>query len=205
MLSVVGLACVRGDRLLFRDVSFSVPPGGLLHVQGANGSGKTSLLRLLVGLAVPARGAVRWRDRPILELHGDYWRELHYLGHMNAVKDDLTAVENLVIGARLSGAPVAVGRVCAVLEEVDLARSQHLPARVLSHGQKRRIALARLLLSEKPLWVLDEPFAALDTAFLALLRRVLEAHLARGGLAVLTTHQELPLQAASRQAVTLGL
>jgi heme exporter protein A len=204
MLTVVDLACVRGERLLFRDLSFSVPAGGLLHVQGANGSGKTSLLRLLTGLTTPARGVIRWRDRPIRELGNEYWRELHYLGHSNGVKEDLDAVENLLIASRLAGDNVSKDRVREVLQDLELGESLHLPARLLSHGQKRRIALSRLLLSEKPLWVLDEPFAALDASFLLVLRGVLEAHLARGGLAVLTTHQEIPIEAVSRQALGLG-
>jgi heme exporter protein A len=205
MLTAIDLACVRGDRLLFRDVSFAVPAGGVLHVQGANGSGKTSLLRLLVGLTGPAQGVVQWRDRPIRELQGEYWRELHYLGHANGVKEDLNAVENIIIASRLGGDPVTRSDVWAVLERLSLTPFQHLPARLLSHGQKRRIALARLLLSDRPLWVLDEPFSALDATFLEILRGVLEAHLARGGLAILTTHQEIPLQAAWRQALGLGL
>jgi len=204
MLSVSGLACARGERLLFRDLSFTVPAHGLLHVQGANGSGKTSLLRLLVGLATPVQGAISWRGRPIRDLGGEYSRDLHYLGHANGVKEELSAVENLTVSTRLAGEEASMERVHAVLDTLQLTVSRHLPARYLSHGQKRRIALARLLLSHKPLWVLDEPFSALDTSFLILLRGLLERHLAGGGLAVLTTHQEVPIEAASRQTVELS-
>jgi len=203
MLSVSDLACARGERLLFRGVNFSLPAGGLLHVQGPNGSGKTSLLRLLVGLATPAHGVIRWRGRPIGELQHQYWREIHYLGHANGVKEELNAVENLTISSRLAGEPATGNRVESVLAQLELTAHRHLPARYLSHGQKRRIALARLLLSAKPLWVLDEPFAALDASFLVLLRGVLEKHLVNDGLAVLTTHQEVPIEAAARYTVRL--
>ena len=203
MLEASNLECVRGEKSLFRDLSFRLEAGGCLLVQGANGSGKTSLLRMLCGLSQPAHGEIRWNGAPIRKLAEDYRGELLYCGHAGAVKDDLTALENARIGATLAGAPVDEEAARDALRQLGLKGREDLPARVLSAGQKRRVALTRLLLEKRKLWVLDEPLTALDKAAVANLCGVIDAHLAGGGMAVLTSHQELPLAAGRIEQLRL--
>lgn len=204
MLEAVDLQCVRGDRQLFDGISFALDGGTLLRVAGANGSGKTSLLRILCGLALPAHGAVRWRGEPIGSLREDYHRELIYIGHAPAVKDDLTARENVAISCALGGAPVARATIDAALDRLGLIRYADLPARHLSQGQRRRVALARLAAGRARLWILDEPFTALDTGAVALVVEMLAAHLAAGGVAVITSHQEAALGSVTAVMIDLG-
>jgi len=200
MLETSRLACERGGLRLFSDLGFSVSPGGLLRVRGANGSGKTTLLRALAGLTRPAAGDVRWRG----EAAGtEFRREMLFLGHAPAVKDELTVLENLQFSAQLAGLenPDCTG----ALDRLGIARLANLPVRHLSQGQRKRAALARLALSAGvPLWLLDEPFAALDDAGIAQLCELCAAHLAGGGMVVLTTHQEVPLAAAAAQSIELN-
>ncbi len=199
MLATSALACERGGLRLFSDLGFTVAPGQLLRVRGANGSGKTTLLRTLAGLTRPAAGAVRWRDQPLDE---EYRSEMLFLGHAAAVKDDLTVLENLQFSANLSGLKSAECR--TALETLGVARLADLPARYLSQGQRKRAALARLAMSAAvPLWLLDEPFAALDDDAIAKLSALCGAHLAAGGLLVLTSHQEIPITAPAERAIEL--
>ncbi len=195
MLAASDLECVRGERTLFSGVSFAVRPGGGLLVQGANGTGKTSLLRIVVGLAPPARGDVTWDARPIRSLGEAYRRDLVYCGHSNALKDDLSAVENVRAAAALSGGRTTRAEARAALARVGVAAEADLPVRSLSQGQKRRAALARLVPGGAKLWVLDEPLSALDAGGVEWLAGVLDAHLERGGLALVTSHQVLPMRA----------
>lgn len=205
MLDAADLACVRGERTLFSGVAFHVERGALLRVAGANGSGKTSLLRIICGLVLPAQGVVRWQGEDVRALREEYWKELVYVGHLNALKDDLTGAENLEIGAALSGRPIAEGAALAALERFGIAACASLPARVLSQGQRRRVALARLAVSGAcPLWILDEPFTALDAAAVDLMTTLISEHLTRGGMAILTTHQEVPIPGAREQRIELG-
>ncbi len=195
MLEAAGLECVRQSRTLFTGLSFSLRGGELLRVAGANGSGKTSLLRIVCGLLSPTAGEVRWQGTGIQRLREEYSRQLLYVGHAAAVKDDLTAAENLSIACTLAGMPVAPPAVRQALEQYGLPPGE-IPVRRLSQGQRRRAALARLLLSESlPLWLLDEPFAALDAAAAELTRALIEAHIARGATVVYTTHQEVGIEA----------
>ncbi|MGZ8209796.1 MAG: cytochrome c biogenesis heme-transporting ATPase CcmA [Burkholderiales bacterium] len=204
MLELNEVACVRGERTLFRGVTFALDKGTLLRVGGANGTGKTSLLRIVCGLMLPADGEVRWRGESIRRLREDYWKDLVYVGHVNAVKDDLTAVENLAIGGALGGRPVARDQALAALDTFGIARCAPLPARVLSQGQRRRVALARLVMSKTaPLWVLDEPFTALDVAAVGLMQRLIGEHVAGGGTTILTTHQEVAIQAPVQRRIDL--
>ncbi len=195
MLEASNLECVRGEKSLFRGLSFRLEGGTCLLVQGANGSGKTSLLRMIVGLATPAQGEIRWNGTPIRELAEDYRRELIYCGHAGAVKEELTAAENARMSARLAGQTASEEEARDALRRLGLKGREDLPARVLSAGQKRRVALTRLLLGKHRLWVLDEPLTALDRKAAAELCGLIDAHVGGGGMAVLTSHQDLPLAA----------
>ncbi|HEY7240709.1 MAG TPA: cytochrome c biogenesis heme-transporting ATPase CcmA [Burkholderiales bacterium] len=199
MLEAEELECERGARTLFRGVSFVLRPGELLRVAGANGSGKTSLLRILCGLSRPSAGEVRWNGQPINSIKEDYARELVYIGHAPAVKDDLTPSENLDISCRLAGRPASAPALAAALERL---RVPELPVRKLSQGQRRRAALVRLLVSEAPLWLLDEPFAALDAEGITLLDALMGKQADGGGAVVYSTHQEAGTRSA--RVVDLG-
>ena len=205
MLAITQLECMRGERRLFTDLSFEAAPHTLLEVRGPNGSGKTSLLRNLCGLLPPAAGSIRWRGEDIPALGDDYRSSLAYLGHLSGVKDELNAVENLRLSAQAGGLPVDGDAIDGALDKLGVRDYRHLPCRALSQGQRRRVALARLCLSgSRALWILDEPFTALDTAALSVIKALVEAHLERGGIVVLTTHQEVAIAAHATRRVELG-
>lgn len=203
MLTASGLACDRGDRRLFSAVSFSVAAGTWLQVEGANGAGKTSLLRILAGLSPAAEGQVEWNGQPVKASRDDFHRDLLYLGHSPSIKDDLSALENLQAGAAIGGRPLDEAAALAALRRIGLKGREDLPTRVLSQGQKRRVALARLLCSPARLWILDEPFVALDVAAVAQLCTIVDEHLRRGGLLIYTSHQAVSLT-ASGSSLRLG-
>lgn len=204
-LQACQLACMRGGRSLFEGLDFSLAAGDALRVRGANGSGKSSLLRILCGLAFPAAGEVRWQGRNIGRVREQFGAALLYLGHAAGIKDDLLAWENLVVACTLAGHPVKREQACAALESLGLGPQACLPALALSQGQRKRVALARLQLSpQAPLWILDEPFAALDADAIAALTQSLERHLAAGGMLVYTTHQDVSLRAARSRRLLLG-
>jgi len=191
MLDTTGLACERGGLRLFSDLGFSLAPGGLLRVRGANGSGKTTLLRTLAGLSRPAAGEVRLNGMAFL-----------FIGHAPGIKDELTVLENLEFSASLAGLKDFDGR--KALGQFGIERLADLPGRFLSQGQRRRAALARLALSAGvPLWLLDEPFAALDAEGIAQLSALCSAHLTTGGMVVLTSHQDVAIASASAQEIEL--
>jgi heme exporter protein A len=197
MLEIADLECARGGRTLFRGRSFSLRGGELLHLAGANGSGKTSLLRILCGLLPPQRGEVRWQGSPIRVLREEYTKQLVYLGHAAALKDDLTAEENLGIACSLAGLAVSAGAIQESLKKFGVEKASLV--RQLSQGQRRRAVLARLALcGSVPLWLLDEPFAALDAAAAGLTGDLIAKHVARGGMAIYTTHQEARIEASAR-------
>lgn len=204
LLSVHDLACARGDRLLFKGMNFSLSAGELLLVQGGNGQGKTSLLRLLTGLSRPEDGEVRWRGAPIARQREAYHAEMIYLGHANGVKDDLNPIENLHFAAGLQGRPFDQARAVATLEQLGLSRCLDLPCRVLSFGQRRRVALAALLLAGATLWILDEPLTGLDVHAVALMEGLIRDHLNGGGMVVATTHQALNLGGVKVQRLLVG-
>lgn len=199
MLEIEQLACQRGERLLFRRLGFALTAGELLRVQGANGMGKTSLLRQLAGLAAVEVGHIRWRGESIHAQREAYHADLLYLGHAPALNDLLDPVENLSFACAAAGRPVARAEAVAALRQIGLARQLDLPCKLLSQGQRRRVLLARLFLREAPLlWLLDEPFTALDVAAVGELAECLATHAARGGLAIFTTHQDVALRCPVR-------
>lgn len=194
-LAASRLACRRGDRLLFKGLDFELKPGQIVWLRGPNGSGKTSLLRLLAGLSTPAEGAVTWGGVPLREAGGDWHRSLCYLAHANALKDDLTVLESLQFLARLHGHAGSEADCGEALKRVGLFSRRHAAVRTLSQGQRRRVALARLQLdAAAPVWILDEPYDALDAEGTGMLDAALSAHAARGGSAVLTSHIDLTLR-----------
>jgi heme exporter protein A len=204
MLEVAELECVRGDRRLFTGLSFSLQQGELLYLHGHNGSGKTTLMRAICGLFHPAAGEIRWDGENIRELSDDYTREVLYIGHKNGIKDDLTALENLRILSTLDGVHMSEEQAWDALDRIGLRGFEDLPTQVLSQGQKRRVALARLLAHQAKLWILDEPFTALDKDAVALLQEVIRSHVDGGGMALLTTHQEVQLTEGQVKRLQLG-
>ena len=205
MLEATDLQCVRGERTLFNGLDVTLKAGQLLRIAGANGSGKTSLIRIMCGLLAPTHGAVRFQGADIRQLREEYWGKLVYIGHANAIKEDLSAAENLAIACVLNRQESAVGRLRDALARVGLTAGEHQPTRELSQGQKRRVALARLALSgDVPIWILDEPFTALDADAVELVRDLLAEHVARGGAVAYTTHLELEIAAAVALRIDLG-
>jgi heme exporter protein A len=204
MLSAHELACERGERLLFKNLDIELGNGEALLVRGGNGHGKTSLLRILCGLSVPAAGVVRWRGEPISRAHEQYGREMAYLGHANGIKDDLTPVENLRLAAALGGRALELDAAVSALEKVGLARCLDIPARVLSFGQRRRVALAGLMTAGALLWILDEPLTGLDVHGVAMVEQMIRDHVLAGGLAIMTTHQPLALDGLTPKSLTVG-
>jgi heme exporter protein A len=203
MLQTENLAARRGETLLFSGLSLSLGPGIALVVRGPNGSGKTTLLRALAGLTHPAEGTISWRGRTVGAFDARLRSDTLFVGHAPALKDDLTARENLASLAALHGAHPSMQALHESLDAWSLSRQRELPARVLSQGQRRRIALARLELVPRLLWLLDEPATALDDAGIATLCAAIAGQVASGGIAVIATHQELALPPAATQMLHL--
>lgn len=189
-----GLACQRGRRLLFEGVDIVLPPGSITWLRGTNGSGKTSLMRILAGLSAPREGSVFWRGQPLKAGGGRAHAGVVYIGHANALKDDLTLTEALAFLGELAGIERAPERATQALARVGLAAQRNAPVRTLSQGQRRRGALARLALDEEPrAWILDEPYDSLDTASTGTLSALISEHALRGGAVLLTSHQSVSL------------
>ncbi len=203
-LSVHDLACARGERQLFTGMNFHVQPGEILLVQGGNGRGKTSLLRLLTGLSQPMEGEVRWCGIPIHKNRERYHGDMAYIGHVNGIKDDLTPLENLRMSAGLAGRQLDENLAEQTLTRLGLGPCLDLPARVLSFGQRRRVALSALLTAGALLWILDEPLTGLDVHGVALLEHLLRQHTDQGGMVVMTTHQPLSLEGARIRPLRVG-
>ena len=206
MLEASQIECVRGNRRLFRDLSFRLEAHQALRVRGENGSGKTSLLRVIAGLSPAESGSVSWNDGNIRALGEDYLRDLLFLGHSNGLKDDLSLIENLRYALVLAGVVADEAALRAALAEQALTAIADLPVKLLSQGQKRRVALTRLSFSaERPLWILDEPFTALDAAAVERLARTITKQLRRGGMVMFTTHQEVALPGTTMRTLELGV
>jgi heme exporter protein A len=193
MFCVSNLSCARGDKRLFSGVSFSLQPGQWLHLEGNNGVGKTSLLRLVCGLSALEEGEITWNNQAVSKNPQTFRANLAYLGHQLALKDDLSPLENLQTDAAIVGRQLTASDAKQALAQMGLRGRENLPVRVLSQGQKRRTALARLLVSSAKLWVLDEPFVALDSMAQNALSEVINAHLAEQGMVLLTSHQAVSL------------
>lgn len=193
MFSVSNLSCSKGYKRLFSGVSFTLQPGQWLHLEGDNGVGKTSLLRLACGLSALENGEITWNNQAVSKDPQTFRANLAYLGHQLALKDDLSPLENLQTDAAIVGRQLTVSDAKQALAQMGLRGREDLPVRVLSQGQKRRTALARLLVSSAKLWVLDEPFVALDTMAQNALSEVINAHLAKQGMVLLTSHQAVSL------------
>ena len=204
MLDVSGIACRRGERRLFANLSFQLAEGRLLRVAGANGSGKTSLLRILCGLLTPSEGVVLWNSQPIATQLEDYHRALAYLGHFNGLKEEMTPHENLGVASALAGTPAGYAARLSALEGFGVAHCADLPVRHLSQGQRRRVALARLVLhTSARVWILDEPFNSLDAGAVTELERLITGRVDSGGMVVLTSHLEATIATSSMMLINL--
>jgi heme exporter protein A len=202
-LHAIDIGCIRGELSLFEGVHFCLSPGEALRVTGRNGAGKSSLLRILCGLAEPSVGEVRWQDNKIQRVREQYHASLVYIGHASGIKDELLAWENLAMAATMTGGRIDMRAACEALDHFGLSHVADLPARMLSQGQRKRVALARLHLGAHRLWILDEPFNALDGQATQELREMIERHLAGGGMLVYCTHQDLVLKASRHDYLDL--
>ncbi len=203
MLQVNGLFCERGDRQLLNGLSFTLDAGQLLHVRGRNGAGKTSLLRIIASLLLPVSGDILWQGKPVKQQRDDYLQDLLYLGHLDGIKGDLSCIENLRIDNALLASGLTDEALMQALAKMGLRGFEDVLAKQLSQGQHRRVGLCRLLLSKAKLWILDEPFNALDVKAVQMLANLIEAHLQTGGMALLTTHQQMPLDNDYVREITL--
>jgi len=189
VLEARALSCVRGDKALFSGLSFQIAAGDCLHVRGENGVGKTTLLRILTGLSQPESGEVLWNQQALNSQSSAYHRDLLFLGHRDALKEELTALENLQMYAAIDDVELLLEDAMAALRRFGLRGRENLPIHCLSAGQKRRVLMARMLTRQARLWILDEPFNALDAKAVVELEGLIAEHLSAGGLLILTSHQ----------------
>ena len=192
MLQCKNLTCVREERVLFTNLSFTLNPGEILQVEGSNGVGKTSLFRLLVGLSSPYAGEIDWKQENIIFDRESYYKNMLYIGHKSGIKPELTALENLQFYHDLYNPSVNYDA-WEVLMLVGLVGYESVPTAQLSAGQQRRVALARMWFSDCTLWILDEPFTAIDKKGVEVIERLLIQHAKNGGMVILTTHQDLSI------------
>ncbi|MDH5189909.1 MAG: cytochrome c biogenesis heme-transporting ATPase CcmA [Gammaproteobacteria bacterium] len=202
-LEIINLACTRQDRRLFSGLNFTMTNSDILQIEGPNGSGKTSLLRMLCGLLLPEEGEIHWQGKDISRDRAPFLEDLIYIGHRPGIKDELTPRENLNHICNLHGSKPDTD-IDQALKNVGLYGFEDVPVRTLSAGQKRRVALSRLLFSTARFWILDEPFTALDKAGQSYIEKLLEQHSQNGGLIMITTHQPLHLENCNVKSVQLG-
>ncbi len=203
LLQTQELSCVKDDRSLFEGLNISLDAGQILLVEGKNGSGKTSLLRILTGLSLPESGEVLWQGNPIREIGPEYYEQVNYVGHHDGIKRDLTCLENLRL-IQAMGKPSNI-QLDDALEQVNLYRYGENYVATLSAGQKRRLAMARLIVTEALLWIMDEPFTSLDKASMALFQRMFEQHLDQGGAIVMTSHHDIEMPDSDVVRLNLSL
>jgi heme exporter protein A len=202
-LQATHLTCLRGEQILFDDLNVTLNSGELLQILGPNGCGKSSLLRILVGLLLPQQGVISWHGRPIRECTTEYRQAVCYLGHKNAVKTGLTVLEQLQLYACLRQQS-RLQDFSAILQRFSLWAVRHCRSETLSAGQRQRVALARLMLTTASLWILDEPFTALDAQGIQDGLQIMQQHVARGGMVVVTSHQPLVWQPEDLKQIDLG-
>ncbi len=201
--SAINLDCYRGEETLFSGLSFDLASGDVLQIAGENGSGKTSLLRILCGLSLADEGEVYWSGQPIRKNRSDFFAELVYVSHQNGIKDDLTALENLKIDSLIGSADIAITPEQA-LKQLDLGSRINVLCRSLSAGQKRRVGLARLLIRKAKLWLIDEPVNALDQKGRCAVENIIRNHSQKGGITIYTTHFPLELGDCPHRTVSLS-
>lgn len=197
------LACSRRDNILFEDICFEVSDGELLQIDGINGSGKSTMLRIIAGLTEPNEGNVFWNSQSIVACRYEYQQHMTYLGHSNGVKDALTVEENLVVMQALSGRPDQPD-FDAVLSTVGLPGMNDVMLGKMSAGQKRRMGLSRLLINQSPIWLLDEPFTSLDTGGKNIIEGLIVTHCQNGGIVIFATHQEMEIEGQNVRHIHLG-
>ncbi|MCH8846107.1 MAG: cytochrome c biogenesis heme-transporting ATPase CcmA [Proteobacteria bacterium] len=202
-LEVSGLECIRQDIILFQDISFKLQSGDLLQVDGLNGSGKSSLLRILAGLMQQNAGKISWQRKEISTCRYEYQQELSYIGHLNGVKDALTALENLRVMVALAGSKPEFP-LSKALDQIELVGMESIPLSRMSAGQKRRVALARLFITKAAIWLLDEPFTSLDASGKLVIERLIAEHCACGGIIIFSTHQPMEIKDCSIMHIHLG-
>jgi heme exporter protein A len=203
ILELRNLACLKGERVLFSGVSFEIAAGTLVRVVGANGSGKTSLMRMIAGISQPAAGEVKWNGQTTPHDPFQFLQSLVYLGHASAIKDELFPAENVMASSAIQGENFTQSEVHAVLSQLGLGERLDVESLSLSAGQRRRVALARLWLTQRPLWLLDEPFTALDPNAVQMLSHRISGHLKAGGMCFYTTHQ--PVEIIAEQSLEISL
>ncbi len=200
---VSGLECIRQDIILFQDISFKLHSGDLLQIDGVNGSGKSSLLRILAGLMQQNAGEIIWQGKEISGCRYEYQQKISYIGHSNGVKDALTALENLQVMVALAGSMSEIP-LSNALDQLELTGMDTVPLSRMSAGQKRRVALTRLLVTKAAIWLLDEPFTSLDASGKLFIERLITEHCARGGIIIFSTHQPMEIEGCSIMHIHLG-
>lgn len=203
MFKAKGIECVKGYDSLFKGVDLDIAPGEIIRIQGTNGCGKTSLLRILTGLSQAETGEIFWNGVNIEDDPTEFKQNMIYIGHLNGLKGELTALENLEHSRQYLSSSVNLDSVAA-LEKVGLSGYEHIIAHHLSAGQKRRVTLARLHINRAPLWILDEPVTAIDVDGVEDFERTVETHVQNGGMVILTTHQSLSFGSARIRALSLS-